>query len=475
MLDALADAQLVCALARVQDPATPEPWCAPPMRPVPVRWSSPRAALDPFNPKAVRCRRVPLPPPPCWRWLFSSWRRCPSSARGGRLRAGHRGRARRRRPAAFRGAARAPSTACGWRTPRCGCSATRHGSLGRRTGPRGPGSGRAPCTGRAESLNVAPPRPCASTRREGAAAPRQAASSRRGTEPRDRRGPPDAWSGPLSWTRRRRPPARSRPSARTPESCAGGREFPGGKQEPGGGRSRRPAAGVSPGARAYLGLPSEAEPPEPHGWPLTGTAVMRVFTAVLRGSRGLRPADAPDLGTPCRPERVLQERVRNGEDHLDVRWLPLDDSAAVLALPWIPADLPIVAALLESAGNGARMSHTTAERRDGTDFWRGAPVGPGARLLHDPGGRPRSSPPPSRPSPQAGTHISGAGSRAMLLAYAAAPLAITGRLARLGPRTVYLWGLATSRGVPAAGLREDTTGPRWPAWCRAACRCPRRP
>ncbi len=34
-------------------------------------------------------------------------------------------------------------------------------------------------------------------------------------------------------------------------------------------------------------------------------------------------------------------------DHLEVRWLPLADPAQILGLPWIPADLPIVAALLE--------------------------------------------------------------------------------------------------------------------------------
>lgn len=46
-------------------------------------------------------------------------------------------------------------------------------------------------------------------------------------------------------------------------------------------------------------------------------------------------------GVFCDPRPVL------GEDHLAVRWLPLADPAAALELPWIPADLPIVHALLD--------------------------------------------------------------------------------------------------------------------------------
>ena len=35
------------------------------------------------------------------------------------------------------------------------------------------------------------------------------------------------------------------------------------------------------------------------------------------------------------------------QDHDELRWINLRDRAEVLGLPWIPADLPIVEALLD--------------------------------------------------------------------------------------------------------------------------------
>ena len=59
------------------------------------------------------------------------------------------------------------------------------------------------------------------------------------------------------------------------------------------------------------------------GWPLNAKAAMRVWFAEL-----------------------AQGEPRPLEDHDELRWLDLRNPAGVLDLPWIPADFPIVEALL---------------------------------------------------------------------------------------------------------------------------------
>jgi len=108
-----------------------------------------------------------------------------------------------------------------------------------------------------------------------------------------------------------------------PPQFAGMWEFPGGKVEPGEAaeaalhRELREELGVQ--VRLGSELPAEAAT----GWPLNDKAAMRVWFAEL--------AD----GEP-----------RPLEDHDELRWLDLRSPDDVLGLPWIPADFPIVEALL---------------------------------------------------------------------------------------------------------------------------------
>jgi 8-oxo-dGTP diphosphatase len=111
-----------------------------------------------------------------------------------------------------------------------------------------------------------------------------------------------------------------------PEKLAGLWEFPGGKVEPG--EEPEPALcrelaeelGIS--VRLGAELPADA----PHGWPLNDQASMRVWFAEIAGGE---------------PQPL--------EDHDELRWVSLDNPKEVLGLPWIPADLPIVRALLTAA------------------------------------------------------------------------------------------------------------------------------
>ncbi|NJC21988.1 8-oxo-dGTP diphosphatase [Arthrobacter pigmenti] len=121
-------------------------------------------------------------------------------------------------------------------------------------------------------------------------------------------------------------PSRMLVARRTaPEQFAGQWEFPGGKVEPGEDdvealrRELREELGVDVQIGAELGGPDE------NGWPLNGTAVMRVWRAVITA------------GVPA----ALQ-------DHDELRWVDLTDPEELTSLPWIPADRPIVDALLET-------------------------------------------------------------------------------------------------------------------------------
>ena len=99
-------------------------------------------------------------------------------------------------------------------------------------------------------------------------------------------------------------------------------EFPGGKQEPEESAEDALVRECAEELSVRVELLAEISGPHAQGWPLSEKAAMRVWTGTT--------ADTPVVGT----------------DHLAVRWVPSSDPDAVLALPWIPADLPIVRALL---------------------------------------------------------------------------------------------------------------------------------
>lgn len=131
----------------------------------------------------------------------------------------------------------------------------------------------------------------------------------------------------------RRPAALLAAQRAYPAALHGLWEFPGGKQEPDESCEQALVRECAEELGVRIGLLDEVPGPHAQGWPLTDSAAMRVWTGtVLEGS----PAPAA------------------GEDHLAVQWVPIGEPDIVLALPWIPADLPIVHALLDQLGGGAR-------------------------------------------------------------------------------------------------------------------------
>jgi 8-oxo-dGTP diphosphatase len=112
-----------------------------------------------------------------------------------------------------------------------------------------------------------------------------------------------------------------------PPQFAGMWEFPGGKVEAG----ETCEAALRRELEEELGIQARLgeEIPGPHaqGWPLNEVAAMRVW--FVEASAG----DAAPL-----------------QDHDELRWVPLHPAQELDALPWIPADRPILVALRARSG-----------------------------------------------------------------------------------------------------------------------------
>ncbi|WP_026535730.1 (deoxy)nucleoside triphosphate pyrophosphohydrolase [Arthrobacter sp. H14] len=112
-----------------------------------------------------------------------------------------------------------------------------------------------------------------------------------------------------------------------PPMLAGLWEFPGGKVEPGENCTQALHRELMEELGVSVRLGTEVEGPHEQGWLLNERAAMRVWMAELTS------------GVP-----------RPLEDHDLLNWLDLGSAETLAALPWIPADYPIVAGLLAAIG-----------------------------------------------------------------------------------------------------------------------------
>ena len=107
-----------------------------------------------------------------------------------------------------------------------------------------------------------------------------------------------------------------------PEELRGQFELPGGKVEEAEDPTVALEREIAEELGAHLIVGERVCPEEGHWWPILGGRVMGVWLAEV----------APNSQEP-----------RAGASHLEARWVPLADLAA---LPWIVADLPIVEAVV---------------------------------------------------------------------------------------------------------------------------------